>query len=219
VRLYARAEGLPSFGTLTLLRALVEAGDMPEEPYRNARAVMLGAGGVGLRPDGEELTTLVRGAGWEPSRAIYTLLSDPSFWEPDGIAGWGAAAVLLAAVQKEAPERLGEWVARLVDAAKQAKPHLDIDVLCFGLLATVWGWTTASQQVDRELLQAVIKALRGLPATLGESPHADPVLYALARFANISQRAPQAQRAFFALRVIALLRISDQLKGLELLWE
>jgi hypothetical protein len=219
VRLYARAEGLPSFGTLTLLRALVEAGDMPEEPYRNARAVMLGAGGVGLRPDGEELTTLVRGAGWEPSRAIYTLLSDPSFWEPDGIAGWGAAGVLLAAVQKEAPERLEAWVARLVDAAKQAKPHLDIDVLCFGLLATVWGWTTASQQVDRELLQVVIEALRGLPATLGASPHADPVLYALARFANISQHAPQAQRAFFALRAIALLRISDQLKGLELLWE
>lgn len=124
--------------------------------------------------------------------------------------------MLLAAVQKETPDRLGAWVARLVDAAKQAKSHLDLDVLCFGLLATVWGWTTASQQIDRELLQAVIEALRGLP---GESLRADPVLYALARFANISERAPQAQRTFFALRVIALLRISDQMKALELLWE
>jgi hypothetical protein len=174
VRLYARAEGLPSFGTLALLRALTEAGDISEELCHGARAALLGAGGVGLHPDGQELAALVRGERWEPSRTLYTLLSDPSFWEPDGIAAWGAAAVLLTAIQEEAPERLGAWVARLVDAAKQAKPHLDLDVLCFGLLA---------------------------------------------RFANISERAPRAQRAFFALRAITLLRISDQLKALELLWE
>ena len=47
----------------------------------------------------------------------------------------------------------------------------------------------------------------------------DPVVYALARFANISERAPRAQRAFFALRAIALLRINDQLTALDLLWE
>jgi hypothetical protein len=47
----------------------------------------------------------------------------------------------------------------------------------------------------------------------------DPVVYAVARFANITERAPRAQRAFFALPAIALLRISDQLTALELLWE
>ncbi|MGO9490382.1 MAG: PIN domain-containing protein [Solirubrobacteraceae bacterium] len=219
VRLYARAEGLPSFGTLALLRSLMEAGDISEELFHGARAALLGAGGVGLHPDGQELAGLVRGERWEPSRSLYTLLSDPSFWEPDGIAAWGAAGVLLTAVQEEAPERLGTWVARLVDAAKQANLNLNLDVLCFGLLATVWGWTTASQQVDRQLLQAVIEALRGLPAHLGEGPRVDPVVYALARFANISERAPRAQRAFFALRAIALLRISDQLTALDLLWE
>ncbi|HEV2974934.1 MAG TPA: hypothetical protein VGX69_08030 [Solirubrobacteraceae bacterium] len=219
VRLYARAEGLPSFGTLALLRALMEAGDITGELYHGARAALLGAGGLGLHPDGEELTALVRGERWEPSRTLYTLLSDPSFWEPDGIAAWGAATVLLTAVQKEAPERLGAWVARLVDAAKQAKPHLELDMLCFGLLATVWGWTTASQQVDRRFLQAVIEALRGLPAHLGEGPLVDPVTYALARFANISERAPQAERAFFTLRAIALLGIDDQMAALDLLWE
>jgi len=219
VRLYVRAEGLPSFGTLTLLRALVQAGDVPDDLYDNARAMLLRAGGNGLRPDGEELTALVHEDGWEPSRAAYTLLSDASFWEPDGIAAWGAAAVLLSAIHEEAPDQLGARVARLVDAARQAKPHLDLDVLCFGLLATVWGWTSASQQVDRELLQAVIEALRTLPAYLGERPRSDPVLYALARFANISQRAPQAQRAFFALRAIGLLRMSDQVKALEMRWE
>jgi tetratricopeptide (TPR) repeat protein len=219
VRLYARAEGLPSFGTLTLLHALMEAGDISAELYNGARATLLGAGGLGLHPDGQALVALVRGEGWEPSRALHTLLSDSSFWEPDGIAAWGAAAVLLTAVHEEAPERLGAWVARLVDTVKQAKPHLDLDVLCFGLLATVWGWTTASQQVDRELLRAVIEALRGLPAYLGEGPRTDPVVYALARFASISERAPRAQRTFLALRAIALLRTSDQLRALEMLWE
>jgi hypothetical protein len=219
VRLYARAEGLPSFGTLTLLEALMQAGDISEELYRAARAALLDAGGVGLDPDGQELAGLARSDGWEPSRALYTVLSDPSFWEPDGLAGWKAAVELLSAIHEDSPERLASWVARLVDAARQAKPHLDLDVLCFGLLATVWGWTTASQQVDRELLQAVIEALRALPARLGEGPRADPVLYALARFANVSERVPQAQRAFFALRAISVLRISDQMTALSLLWE
>jgi hypothetical protein len=44
------------------------------------------------------------------------------------------------------------------------------------------------------------------------------VVYALARFANISGRAPKAQ-CFFAVRAIALLRISDQLKAFDLPWE
>jgi tetratricopeptide (TPR) repeat protein len=219
VRLYARAEGLPSFGTLTLLQALMQADDIREELYNSARATLLGAGGIGLHPTGQELAALARSEGWQPSRALYTLLSDPAYWEPDGLAGWGAAAELLNEIHGESPEQLGFWVARIVDAAKQAKPHLELDVLSFGMLATVWGWTTASQQVDRELLQAVIEALRALPAHIGEGLRVDPVLYALARFANISQRVPEAQRAFFALRTISLLRISDQMTALELLWE
>jgi tetratricopeptide (TPR) repeat protein len=216
VRLYARAEGLPSFGSLTLLRALVGAGDVPEDLYRKARMVLLRAGGVGLKPTGEELTILVREDGWEPSHAAHTLLSDPSFWEPDGITGWAAAATLLAAARREAPESLETWVARLVHAATQAKPHLNIDLLCYGLLATVWGWTT-TDQVDRELLHAVIEALRGLRAYLGEGPHADPVAYVLARLANVSERAPETWRTLFALRAITLLRITDQLKAIEML--
>ena len=219
VRLYARAEGLPSFGTLALLHALMEARDISEDTYRTARATLLAAGGLGLHPDGDELTALVREQGWEPSGAVYALLTDPSFWEPDGTAAWGAAAALLASVHTEAQAHFEAWVARLVDAANRAKPHLDIDVVCFGLLATVWGWTTGSQQVDRELLRAVVAALRNLGEHIGASPRADPVLYALARFANISERAPRAQRAFFAIRAIALLRIGDQLKALDLLWE
>lgn len=219
VRLYARAAGLPSFGTLALLRALAAAGDVPQKLHRDARIALLRAGGLGLHPDGQELTTLVREQGWQPSRAMYSLLSDPSFWEPDGIAGWRAGASLLAAIHEQSPDRLDVWAARLLDAAKQAKPQVELDVLCYGLLATVWGWTGPSHRVSRALLQDVVDVLRGLAPLLGVNPRMDPMEYALLRFAKASERLPDVQRALLALRAIVLLRMSDQLKALELLWE
>jgi hypothetical protein len=219
VRLYARGGGLPSFGTLTFLRALVDTGDLAERVYADARLALLEAGSIGLHPDGDELTRVARKHHWEPNRAIYTLLTDPTLWEPDAIRAWGAVSTLLSSVRTEAPEKLGPWVARLVDAAKQAKPHLDLDTVCFGLVATAWGWTSASPAGDRELLQAVIEAVRDLPRYLGESTQTDPVDFALARYGNASAKMPQAQRAIFALRAMSLLRVTDQMRALALLWE
>ena len=150
---------------------------------------------------------------------MYRLLSDPVLWTPDASGVWGGPTTFLVSLWREAPEKLAPWVARVIDAAKRAKPHMDIDVLCFGLLATAWGWTSSSAEPSREFLQAVIEAVRELPRYLGEATHVDPVDYALARFAGITARAPQAQRAIFALRAIGQLKVTDQLRALELLWE
>lgn len=218
VRLSVRGEGLPSFGTLSLLRALLDAGDLDESVFLEARARLLKQGSLGLGPTGEELAGLARELDWEPAAHMYRLLSDPALWTPDASGVWGGPRVFLTTVWEEAPAKLAPWVARVLDAAKQAKPHLEIDVLCFGLLATAWGWTSPDAEPNREFLQAVIEVVRELPRYLGEATSVDPVDYALERFAAVSVRAPEAQRAIFALRAIGRLKMTDQLRAIERLW-
>ena len=100
----------------------------------------------------------------------------------------------------------------MIDAAKRAKPHMDIDVLCFGLLATAWGWTSSSAEPSREFLQAVIEAVRELPRYLGEMTHVDPVDYALHGSLG-SRRGHRKPRGRSALRAIDSWKVTDQLES------
>jgi tetratricopeptide (TPR) repeat protein len=219
VRLSVRSMGIPSFGTLALLRALVDAGDLEEGVLAVAREKLLRSGAVGLHPSGGELSTLARELDFEPAVHLYQLLADPSFWTPDPVGGWGAANTLLHAVWEAAPEKLAPWVARIIDAAKQATPQMQIDLLCFGLLASAWGWTTASPHINRAFLQALIEAIRMIPVHLGQRLDDDPVEFALVRYGIISAAAPRAERAMFALRAIAQLKPADQIRALSRLWD
>ena len=79
VRVSIRSMGLPSFGTLSLLRALLDVGDLEQGVFLEARARLLKEGSLGLRPTGEELAGLARELDWEPSMNMYRLLSDPVF--------------------------------------------------------------------------------------------------------------------------------------------
>jgi hypothetical protein len=219
VRISARQNGIPSFSTESLLRVLVQAGDVDEAVLANAREGLLRRGALGLHPSSEELVALAREAAFEPSRALYCLLADPAFWVHDPATAWAVAVRFLADVHGEAPEKLERWVARMIDAANRALPHAELDILCFGLLATVWGWTSPAPDSDGAVLRAVIVALRRLKMYIAQSPRYDPVEFALARFAQISARAPQSQRAVYTLRVISLLDVADQLRAIELLFQ
>ncbi len=219
VRISARQSGIPNFSTETLLRVLVQAGDVDEAVLADARERLLRRGALGLHPSSEELAALAREAAFEPSRALYCLLTDPAFWVHDPAPAWAVSVRFLAVVHGEAHEKLERWVARVIDAAKRALPHVELDILCFGLLATVWGWTSPAPERDGTLLRAVIVALRRLDTYIAQSPRYDPVEFALARFAQISARAPQALRAVYALRAISLLGAADQLRAIKLLFQ
>lgn len=112
VRVSIRGMGLPSFGTLSLLRALLDVSDLEQGAFLEARARLLKEGPLGLRPTGEELAGLARELDREPAGHMYRLLSDPVLWTPDASGVWGGATTFLASVWREAPGKLAPWVAR-----------------------------------------------------------------------------------------------------------
>lgn len=168
VRLSARREGIPAFGTLALLTVLHERGTLSADELRDLRLTFGRRGAWGMRPNGEELQALAVEHNWQPGGAWAQALADPAAWinEPDAQLRTGVE--FLRTVHAGAPDEFEAWVARLVDCGDQGSPALDADDVAVGLL--VYGWLSPSAFADldthRHFSVALVRALRAVPRRL-----------------------------------------------------
>jgi tetratricopeptide (TPR) repeat protein len=217
VRVYLRSAGVPTFATLTLLRALVERGDLPEAAYQQARDGLLRAGALGLRPTATELAALARETGWQPSPALYRLLSDPAWWGGDVLSATAQALMFLSICAQGAPDEFAEWVARVLDSAQQALPEAPSQQHVLLLLAVAWGWTSAPLPFDRSLLHRLIDAVRRRPASDYCGELENPVLAALDLLISALIRRRDQNLSLLVLKAISALRLTDQIAALRFL--
>jgi tetratricopeptide (TPR) repeat protein len=162
VRLSARREGVPAFGTLALLTVLGERGALSEEQLAEQRLALGRRGAWGLRPSGEELGQLAAEHGWQPTGGWAQALADPAAWlnEPDYQLRLNVE--FLRQLHGVQPDALEAWAARVVDLGRHASSAFDADDVAVGLL--VYGWLSPGAFADlnahRAFTLALVRALR-----------------------------------------------------------
>ena len=107
LRAVARSEGVPAFGSLQLLEALVQDGmlpaDAPEESYRRLMAVR-----AAELPLIRRLCQIARDEQWNPNGYAAFLLTRPTTWLPLA-DGWHAYTALITALPEKKPQDAADW--------------------------------------------------------------------------------------------------------------
>ena len=80
VRLNAQREGIPAFGTASLLTALHERDLIGDDQLSEARMSLLRGGAWGLGPTSDEIVALAGEQNWQPNGRWLGALNDPSAW-------------------------------------------------------------------------------------------------------------------------------------------
>ncbi|MHC3475297.1 DUF4365 domain-containing protein [Streptomyces sp. 7R007] len=109
-----RAVGIPTFGTVALLRLLTDHSDYPEfthERYRHDLRTLLKSYVVDLPVTTEEITELAEAQDWRPTAAAASF-SRPHFWTIQPLRPrW---AHLAEKVWENAPDQLAGWLHRAI---------------------------------------------------------------------------------------------------------
>lgn len=137
IRLEARRAGIPSFGTAALMDVLVNQGVLEEEVRDAARRRLRLSFAMGLVPAPADLVEEARAAEWDIDPLVARALHDPTGWRIIDV-GLRSKIPLLIAAFNEAPDQLGLWVARVIDAACSAYETKDASDLAAALLAFCW---------------------------------------------------------------------------------
>ena len=92
VRLGARGDGVPAFGTRALLTALHGRGVISDDELAETRAMLLRRGAWGLDPSADELEYAAAADGWEPIGGWVYALCDPSAGVNGLMTSFGSAS-------------------------------------------------------------------------------------------------------------------------------
>jgi len=137
LRAVARSEGVPAFGSLQLLSALVEDHILPadtlDESYRrlmSIRAAELPAAG--------RLCDIAEDEGWNPAGYAAFLLQRPTTWMPLS-HGWREYTSLIAALPAKKPRETADWCAAAMNglsliAAPSTVPAISAALVVWTLL-------------------------------------------------------------------------------------
>jgi tetratricopeptide (TPR) repeat protein len=166
VRLVVRNEGIPSFGTLALLDALVDRGLLGEAERREVRTILRASGGLGIRFSSEdELLEAIERADYTLGDELRTWFSDPSQWLFDAL-DFDHRLLLLERVLENRPDDFRVWLARVIDAAHEARRREGLELQVVRLLAIAL--LTREATFGRALLNEMrqLLAFDPLPKTL-----------------------------------------------------
>jgi hypothetical protein len=180
VRAYARALGLPAFGTVALIDAAHRRGLLDSS---TAQALLdavldLGVWGAALQPDA--YVAVARRADFDLQRCGRALLADESLLRVDPRVLHNGR--LLAAVAEEAPDRLDGWADMAVSAYTEL---LELDPFLVGslLIASLLDPTSAeSSDTIRARNTLVVIALRRVVGYDGGAPESDPLFAGVGRW-------------------------------------
>jgi hypothetical protein len=160
VRLRARQMGLRTFGTLALLDALSDRGDISAEQRLNARRGLRELGATGTWPSAEELAEDARRASFRLTQSLALTLRDVSplrvHEERWILTGLG----FLRTVHDEVPETLEVWVARWIDLLCEGTERMGPAQHGSRLLALAWNPNGPEPGFVRALADAVQSTAR-----------------------------------------------------------
>jgi hypothetical protein len=214
IRVFARRVGLQAFGTASLLDALLERGLLTDQERLDARRHLRRRGVVGLGVTLDELLEEGREVGWrhEPEFRLAFPLIDQTAWRRPAIAEtvrmWGA---VLRTIFDEAPEQFDGWVARVIDAGKQANPSADYSFFAETLILNAW-----RPFENPEFLQALIAAVREMKRKVGWRQ--DPIDGIRVRLRAIAQASDVEERGIISTAFLREVSFRDQLRlfGIEI---
>jgi hypothetical protein len=137
IRLEARRASIPTFGTVALLKGLVER-EMLEAAIADFSVRRLRASGAfGLVPNDADLIADVAAADWGITELVARALHDPTGWR-DITTGLRRLATLLRAVFSSAQDEFVTWVDRALEATRAAYPEIASHRLAGAILALSW---------------------------------------------------------------------------------
>ncbi len=167
VRITARREGVPAFGSLALLEAVRESGAISEGDVSNLRLALGRRGAWGLRMTADEIATLAAETNWQPTGRWVQALVDDASWRSDADAHLRFLVEVLRHAHRAAPAELAGWVARVIDFGHQALATFGPEPANFavGLLFYTWLSPTTLADVagERSFSVALLRALRAVP--------------------------------------------------------
>jgi hypothetical protein len=205
VRRSARELGVRTFGTLALMDVLADRGVITGEERDSVRHRILTHGALGARHTTAELVTLAREAQWQPTGGLRAALGDSSAWVSLR-AVWAERVLgLLDAVAREAPEHMGRWVHRAVDAAAHDVGGDYLGHAKLLLLVAINPMTDPPRMSDAGL-RALIASLRQMRYFQVVRPPEDLLVIATAELLSITEERP--------LQALLFRRVSDRL-GVE----
>jgi nucleoside phosphorylase len=109
LRAIARNEGVPAFGSLQLMTALIEDGVLPASTLHDAYRRLMKIRAADLPLLGR-LLEIAAGEDWRPGGYASFLLQRPATWMPIA-GGWQAYTALITALPEKQPEELAGWCA------------------------------------------------------------------------------------------------------------
>lgn len=193
LRMLARSEGVPAFGTLALLAALDDIGepvaDLPERLLEWRRH-----GFVDLPSNGDDLRLLAQEASWKPPNAALLALSRPAFWQ-HGPNGLELYKDFVSHALAEAPDSLGTWLYAAILGAGDGQNDLTAAIRAIQLLLHA----TAITNADPEHFTELAASAKAGAIKLGID---DPTIPALDWFfAQIREEEDAGRAAEFILRL------------------
>jgi TPR-GreAB-C-PIN type conflict system protein len=205
VRVLARNDNLVTFGTVAALEALRERGRIDEQQWEHSRSTFLASGALGVMT-ADEMLAAIRGADWRLPEPVRNQMLDPAAWR-DPVRAFRSQLHVLRAVFDSAPNEFGAWTARVVDAARVARPTPDLESHAAMLLAIAWA------KEDSKFVQALVVALKDLRLTLGTV--GDPVARAFDLLLSLGVGKPAPFRAALFGHVIRRLDLPDQFRMIQ----
>jgi nucleoside phosphorylase len=186
LRALAVSEAVPAFGTLDLLAAAAQAGQIQAPPAKQLNAALVAARAVDL-PLPAPWPVCAQKDGWDPAGYTALTISRPAAWA-DQTASFGQYQKLIRALIAQDPEaivagRVAGWAAAAASGLAWATPPGGRPKGVGALLA--WTALNAEPMLDPRTIQAHISALR--PKEGEEPPHAGQVLGALLSVADSLQ--------------------------------
>jgi hypothetical protein len=210
IRMAARREGIPTFGTIALLDALTDRGMLTEEERLIARRQLLHDGAWGLRSTATELTDAAREAAWHESRELEMALNDGSVWNNDTINAWYRMADVLAACFDDAPDALEEWVCRTLDAVRLARPGVPAGQHVHSLLVSCWDFFKHPPKHSDQFFHRVLRIVNHLPLRLRPWPPVDIPLRTMGTILEIATEIGDEARSAIFWRMWRRLPALDQ---------
>lgn len=134
LRAVARNEGVPAFGSLQLLSALVEDRVLPDDALDESYRRLMRIRAAELPVLGR-LRDIAENEGWNPAGYAGFLLQRPSTWMPL-THGWRDYTTLVAALPEKKPEEVTGWCAAAMHGLSLITAPATVPAVCAALI--VW---------------------------------------------------------------------------------
>ncbi len=214
IREYARAQGVPAFGTLALLDALTEREMIDAQTRSEGRRALAARGAWGVALTATEMIDEARVSEFEVSPTLAGAITDRATWRARPAERWRDMVAFFAVVHDKRPERFRLWVQGALQAAHAASPPLAPSWFLNTTLLMAWGLGDETQGMPRSAFQALVDETKRLPPTLTTLGH-DPVLGAMSYFLSYFVGYPEHERFIAFAAMVRRLRFPDQQRAFE----